>query len=262
MAASKPVLWQIKVSHYSEKVRWALDYKGVEHERKAPPPGPHMLFALAKTRGAAKTFPLLDLDGRTYSDSTDIVAALEEHWPDPPLYPDDPDERRRALELEDFFDEEVAPYTRLYAWHEITRDRDVAARLLANDLPGPAKRAAPYLTPAVGAFLQLRYGVKSDDAAKEARRKIDAGFDRLEAELGDRDYLVGDTFTVADLTAAALFYPSVLPAEGPPLPDPPAAYQEFRAEIEDRRGFRYVEEMFRRHRKSGAAAAAAAASRR
>jgi glutathione S-transferase len=252
-----PVLWQIKVSHYSEKVRWALEYKGVEHERKAPPPGPHMLFALAKSRGASKTFPLLDLDGRTYADSTDIVAALEQRWPDPPLYPADPEHHRRALELEDFFDEEVGPYTRLYAWHEITRDPDIAARLLREDLPGPMKGAARAAVPVAGAFLQLRYGVKSGEAAAEARTKIEAGFDHLEAELGDREYLVGDSFTVADLTAAALLYPTVLPPEGPPLPDPPAAYREFQAEFADRRGFKYVEEMFARHRKAAPAPAAA-----
>ena len=35
-----PVLWHIEISHYNEKARWALDYKGVEHERRAPTPGP------------------------------------------------------------------------------------------------------------------------------------------------------------------------------------------------------------------------------
>ena len=30
-----PVLWHLKVSHYNEKARWALDYKGVPHARRA-----------------------------------------------------------------------------------------------------------------------------------------------------------------------------------------------------------------------------------
>jgi glutathione S-transferase len=252
----KPVLWQIKVSHYSEKARWALDYKGVEHDRKSPPPGAHMAIALAKSRGASKTFPLLDLDGRTYSDSTDIVAALEERYPEPPLYPADADERARALELEDFFDEEVGPYTRLFAWHEIVKDRETAERMIASGMLGP-KAGARFTAPLAAGFLQLRFGVKSGDAAREARAKIDAGLDRIEAELGDGDYLVGDSFTVADLTAAALFYPSVGPAEGPALPDPPPAYRAFQDEIRGRRAFAYVDEMFARHRKRAPAAAPA-----
>jgi multicomponent Na+:H+ antiporter subunit D len=44
---SKPVLWHIAVSHYNEKVRWALELKGVEHERRAPPPPANMLVAMA-----------------------------------------------------------------------------------------------------------------------------------------------------------------------------------------------------------------------
>jgi glutathione S-transferase len=251
---AKPVLWQIKVSHFSEKARWALDHKRVEHERKAPPPGAHMLVALAKTRGASKTFPLLDFEGRTYGDSTEIIRVLEERFPEPPLYPDDPEERRRALELEHWFDENVGPYTRLLAWHEVFNHRPTAERIVANELPG----AAALTTPVAGAFLQLRYRVKSDDKAEEARSKIVAGLDRLEAELDGREYLMGERFSVADLTAAALFYPTVLPAEGPPLPDPPPSYAEFRAPLAERPGFGWVEEMFHRHRKRGAAQPAAA----
>ena len=60
---AQPVLWHIEISHFNEKARWALDYKGVEHERRAPTPGAHMLVALWLTRGHNKTFPLLQLDG-------------------------------------------------------------------------------------------------------------------------------------------------------------------------------------------------------
>lgn len=39
--------------------------------------------------------------------------------------------------------------------------------------------------------------------------------DRLELELSASGYLVGDSFTVADLTAAALFYGVARPPEFP-----------------------------------------------
>src|SRR5690349_16835365 len=101
-----PVLWHIKVSNYNEKARWALDYKRVAHRRRDPMPGAHTLIALALTRRTA-TFPVLQIDGRAIGDSTRIIAALEERFPDPPLYPTDPAERRRALELEEFFDQDL-----------------------------------------------------------------------------------------------------------------------------------------------------------
>ena len=78
--------------------------------------------------------------------------------------------------------------------------------------------------------------------------------DRLELELGEREYLVGDRFSVADLTAAALLYPLVLPPEAPRLvramPEP---FERFRAPLKQRRAYRWVEEMFRRHRRPAGA---------
>ena len=34
VAMDIPVLWHIPLSHYNEKVRWALDYKGIAHRRR------------------------------------------------------------------------------------------------------------------------------------------------------------------------------------------------------------------------------------
>lgn len=261
----KPVLYHIPISHYSEKVRWALDYKGVEHERRSPtvPPGIHMLVSLWQTRGKHKTFPVLRLDGRAIGDSTVIIAALEERWPEPPLYPEDPAERARALELEDWADEEVGPHTRLLAWHEVTRDPETLAKLVQSEAPAALTRLPGGRSMAgrsAKLFAGLRYSVKSEQRAEEARERIVAGLDRLEAELDGGDYLVGDSFSVADLTAASLLYPIVSPPEGPQLPDPPEAYERFRAPLKDRPGYRWVEEMFRRHRARGAARRAEAAA--
>ena len=122
-----------RVSHYSEKARWALAYKGVEHERRAPLPGAHIAVALWLTRGAStRPSRCSSIDGREIGDSTAIIAALEERYPEPPLYPADPEQRRRALELEDFFDEELGPHVRLLAFHELREDPERLAALIAN----------------------------------------------------------------------------------------------------------------------------------
>jgi glutathione S-transferase len=94
----------------------------------------------------------------------------------------------------------------------------------------------------------VRYGVQSEEAAERARIKVLAALDRLEAELDGNEYLVGDSFSVADLTAASLFYPLVLPPQAPDLGDPPDGFQRFRLPLEDRPGYGWVVEMYRRHR--------------
>lgn len=253
MGDERPILWHITVSHYSEKVRWALDFKRVEHVRRAVPPPAHMALAYALTRGRGYTLPLMRIDGEVFGDSSAIIAALERGYPEPPLYPSDPDDRRRALELEDFFDEELGPYARRLGFHELRSDPEGMARVTGAMLPGNigANERVANAAGRIGkSFTALRYGTESEVDADVARKRIVAALDRLEEELGEGagDYLVADRFTVADLTAASLLYPLVRPPQAFRLPDPSPAYERFLAPLRERRGFEWVLEMFARHR--------------
>jgi glutathione S-transferase len=248
-----PVLYHIEVSHYNEKARWALDYKGVPHRRKAPMPMAHMAWAMAMTRGQSKTFPILRMNGDTIDDSTRIIERLERDYPEPPLYPDNPDDRRRALELEEFFDEELAPHIRRAAFAVVTRDADAfawiaaprAGKLVHSGLKGSALLAGP--------LVRMRYGINENTAAL-GLEKTAAAFTRLESEIGLGGYLVGNSFTVADLTAAALFFPLVRPPESENLTrgELPAPLQAVQAEYRGRPGWEWVLEMYRRHRGTSA----------
>jgi glutathione S-transferase len=262
MSDDIPTLWQIDVSHYSEKARWALAWKGIEHRRRSPVPGAHMVVALWLTRGAQYTFPVLRLDGRNIGDSTAIVAALEERHPDPALYPADIAERRRALELEEFFDEELGPYIRQLAWYELGNDPERFAELMKQTAPAPLAKFGRPTAAYARLYTALRFRAGSAKEAERGRAKVLAALDRLEDELGAGEYLVGDSFSVADLTAASLFYPLAQPEEGPLPPDSPSAkgFEAFRKPLEERRGLIWVKEMFRRHRKPAKTPAAAATS--
>lgn len=259
---SLPTLWQIDVSHYSEKARWALAWKGVEHRRRSPTPGAHMAVALWLTRGAHYTFPVLRLDGRNIGDSTAIIAALEQRYPEPPLYPAGAADRDRALALEELFDEELGPYIRRLVWHEFGSDRERFAELMAQTAPPALARFSRPTAAYARIYTALRFRAGDPAKAELSRAKVLTALDRLEAELGDGEYLVGGGFSVADLTAASLFYPLAAPEEGPLRPDSPAAkgFEEFRRPLMERRGLEWVREMFRRHRKPAQAQAAAAAT--
>src|SRR4030095_861165 len=119
MATTVPTLWHITISHDSEKARWALDYKAIPYRLRAPLPGAHIPVALWLTRGRHYTVPVLDLGGERIGDSTAIIAALEQRHPQPALYPRAGAQRRRALALEEYFDEEVGPYVRRFGVPEL-----------------------------------------------------------------------------------------------------------------------------------------------
>jgi glutathione S-transferase len=248
----KPVLWQIDISHYAEKVRWALDYKEVAHVRRSPLPGTHIPIALFLTRGAQPTIPVLEMDGRAIGDSTAIIAALDAKYLDRALYPVTPHDRSRALELEDWFDENLGPHARLLPFYELIQEPEVFAEVAAESVPGPLGKAKPVVGAYGRIYTSLRWGANKSEDAQRAREGIAAAFDKLEEELekGDGEFLVGDGLSVADVTAASLFYPIVVPPEGPLSPDlpRPAAFESFRQRLSDRPGYRWVEETFRRHR--------------
>jgi glutathione S-transferase len=246
-----PVLWHISVSHYSEKARWALAWKGIEHERREPPPPAHMALALWWSKGRSKTFPVLELDGERIMDSATIIGALEAHSPKPPLYPEDQLERRRALDLADYFDANLGPAARHLGWHHLRRDRERLEELSTGTLPGPLRGFGPARRAAAlyaGTFAGLRFGIGSDEGEAAARSTILAAADRLESELDGREYLAGGSFSVADLTAAALFYPVVQPAGAPLLPEPPETVRPFLAELRERPFWAWVERTYERHR--------------
>jgi glutathione S-transferase len=251
--AEKPTLWQLDVSHYSEKVRWALDYKGIDHVRRTPLPGTHIPIALVLTHGAQLTLPVMQIDGRKIGDSTAIIAALEARFPEPPLYPADAEELARALELEEWFDENLGPSTRLLAFHELIQEPELFAEVASKTVPGPLGKAKPVVGAYARTFTSIRFGANSSEGAERAREEIVAAMEKLDAELerGEGEFLVGDHLTVADITAASLFYPIVVPPEGPLPPDlpRPPALDRFRESLSDRPGYKWVEETFRRHRR-------------
>lgn len=252
MPSEIPVLWHLEISHYNEKARWALDYKGVPHVRRAVTPGLQELRA--RRLRAGRTVPILQLNGRAIGDSTKIIQEVERWWPEPSLYPSDPEQRRRALELEEYFDESCGPALRRVVFNDsLAEPEKFIGMLYGPDHPrlDLLKTLGPLLAPVV----KWRYEIQPDRVA-QAREAVRAALDKVEAETGRSGYLVGDSFTVADLTAASILAVLVAPREFPYVklhPDERATkLREFRASLEDRVGFKWVEEIYARHRGTSA----------
>lgn len=237
-----PTLWQYSFSHFNEKARWTLDHKRIPHIRRSLLPGSPRAMRFS----VSGTLPVLDLDGERIVDSTRIIEALEHRHPERPLYPEDPAERRRALELEEFLDEELGHELRRVAFYDWRDDPAYVGALLTAGQSSVVRRPFRAFLPVGMLYARRRYRIYPEDV-EEGRRKIVAALDRVEAELGSGDYLVGDGFSVADLTAASLLFPLAWPDQlqyGLPQP----SRWEFRDRMAERRALRWVRETYRRHR--------------
>jgi glutathione S-transferase len=246
-----PALWQFTGSHFNEKARWALDYKRVPHVRHSMLPGFHVP-AIKRMTGKTQV-PVLKLDGKVITDSSRIIAALEDAFPEPPLYPSDPDARRRALEFEDYFDEELGPYIRRWIFHLVLPFPEYVRATFISHASQTAQFAHRAMSPLFGRIMRRQMNI-SPASAEIARGKTMAAMDRLEKELPASGHLVADRFTVADLTAAALLSPLVKPPEFPYQSDAALAepFAKIRESLSTRRAFRWTLETYRQHRGSSA----------
>jgi glutathione S-transferase len=255
-AQEAPVLWHLKFSNFNEKARWALDYKKVPHLRRAVVPGRQR--AVAQRLSGTDTFPVLVLGGEAIGDSTQIIEALERRYPDPQLYPSDPPARRRALELEDFFDEELGPFSRLLTMSCLLKDADLMLGAAVPELSGPRFVLARATFPRIRRGVIATLGI-DDFSVEHAYVKLRAAAERFREALHPSGYLVGDSFTVADLTLAALLAPPVAPEQFP-YPQPQRthpALAPLRAVLAESGLFDWTREIYARHRSPSAEVAPA-----
>jgi glutathione S-transferase len=217
--ASPYRLITIPVSHYCEKARWALELGGVDFREERHPPVLHVRAAKLG-RPAGHSTPVLVADGRVFPDSTDILQFLQaEHGQIWSPYPSDSRLRKEVEDLEELFDTRLGPHTRRLAYFHLLKHRGL---FLTSALAGVASGERVVFTalaPVIAFLMRRGMNINSESAERSLGRVRE-----VFAEVGDRladgrTYLVGRSFSAADLTFAALAAPVVLPPNyGSPLP--------------------------------------------
>ncbi len=191
------LLLQFSTSHYCRKARLALGYKNILYEVENLTPGLHIL-KLRPLTGGSTTLPVLlpQEIGQpdAVADSSEILEYLETYKPQPSYLPDDERERNQVRLLEDWLDESIG----------------VATRFIYYDYrAGEGQAIDPSLSSQLIINLVRRQYNINPTAVKKAQARLKTALEILSIWRKGL-YLVGDSLTVADITAAALLSPLAL----------------------------------------------------
>ena len=161
------------LSPFVRKTRVYFAEKGIPYD--LDPIIPFAPPADWKTKSPLGRIPCLEHDGRFLPDSSVICQYVEKLHPTPPLYPSDPWEFGRVLWFEEYIDGGFVANAMAPVFFE-----RIVKKLLRQE-PDPARIQAAL-----------------DKALPEA-------CDYLTKEIGDNEYVVGNRFTIADITVAGAF---------------------------------------------------------
>ncbi len=162
------IVYEHPLSPYAQKVKIALDEKGVPYETKMPVAigtgQPDLAFLKANHRGEVPA--LIDGDFSVF-DSTIILEYIEDKWPSPELLPKMPQDRARARTIEEVMDTSFEPIN--WGMGEIR-------------------------------WFKRAEGQKARAIEAHASAQARGLYAWLTRQLGERDWFNGDSFGWADLS--------------------------------------------------------------
>lgn len=245
-----PRLVTIPLSHYCEKARWGLDRAGLPYVEAPHPPLLHML---ATRRHGGRTVPILVGPALRLLDSTAILRHADATVGGGLLYPREAGPRSEVERWVAEFDSTLGPQARRWAYAQLMPELPLLRSLWSGGgVPALEAALAAPLARATRGIVRKAYRT-TPDGGQRALDKVCEVFRQISGRLGpDRPFLVGERFTAADLTFAALAAPVLLPpgcrAVQPPLESLPAAMREQIQRLRDTVAGRYALRLFAQER--------------
>ncbi|MEM7570199.1 MAG: glutathione S-transferase family protein [Pseudomonadota bacterium] len=195
------LLWQYFISPFSDKVRRALHYKGLDYNVREV-----KITETGKLKSVSPTgkFPVLETEGRFIVDSTDILDHLDALVPERLLTPADPREAALAAIFEDWADES------LYFYDLTMRSWPANIDWLLDDLfifekkgwkQSLLRRLIPSALPK-----QTRAQGLGRKAPEKLTAELKALFEGIDALVADGGWLVSSEISRADLSVRAMTY--------------------------------------------------------
>lgn len=196
------VFYQIPISHFCEKVGWALDYKGLPYRSVCVNPLTRKELATVSQR---KQVPVIRDGDHVVCDSSEIVQYLDDAYPERLLVPPKEPERGECLEIERIADEELGPRVRRVAYVALFADRSQFARVM---LPkrGLTRMWNPVRRRVIPLLVKRHFGINPKRLAADKRHLAEL-LGELTGRLAGRRHFVGESLTIADIAVASLLNP-------------------------------------------------------
>ena len=184
---------------FTEKVRRALIYKGVEFELCEP----RTLEDYKRWSPKTGMLPVLDIRGEHVPDSADILLRLDALYPEPPLLSADPKVAQQQRELEDWADVSFLWYYMKYL-HMTSRTTPVPVALDGELVDAAEERAGgrPPVWRWIGAW--IRAGGTWERPVTGLLRELGDRVDDLVKLLGARPFFYADRLSMADLAVYSM----------------------------------------------------------
>ena len=240
-------LYDFTFSHYSEKARWALDFKGVPYTPRHLLPGFHM--RTTRKLAPRSSVPILKTDHAVIQGSTEIIDFLEQTVPQRSLTPSDPQAAYSALEWEKYLDVEIGVTLRLWFYHHALPDRDRALKFLCAQTSWLQRSLFAFAFTSIRGKMTQLMNINAETASS-AERRFALAFDRLDQALERGPFLAGNSFSRADLSACALLWPLCRPDESESEVEAllPPTVCALRKQLQHRRFYGWVLERYREDR--------------
>lgn len=225
----KPRMITIPISHFCEKARWGLERAGIDYVEERHMQGFHPFYT--RRAGGRYTTPVLVLpNGRVIRQSRHILQWADESLPEERrLYPAETASRVHAVER--WLDTTLGPDGRAWMYSFMLYQKDLAGQYGTEGASDFEVKAFKRMFEAVRPMIRAR--VSLNGASTDIAHVYDV-FDEVAARLEAGDgYLVGDRFTAADLTFAALSAAVLIPDRyGVKLPPVELLPDEMRKHVE------------------------------
>ena len=238
-------LYQFPISHFCEKIRWTLDFKGLDYEIVNLLPGLH----IKTTKNLAKysSVPVLTDGDITLQNSNKIITYLDETYPDKNLTPADEAIRIEALQWEQFVDAELGIHVRVCCYHILLEHPSIVIPFFAHNGPWYAKILMKLSFKKLQSKMRHMMNINQETFVQSKAKMSDA-IDKIHARLQENIFLAGDDFSRADLAAASLLAPLVMP-DGYGLTWPkniPSDLQSLLSEFKDK--LEWVDNVYNKYR--------------